>query len=272
MGCGSRRLSRLIGSLSAWLLLCLFPADVRARHDGSLPPNDPGDAALSTEGAADAPDGDGAEESDGEDDGEDGASRSPVAPQGPWHPFLRAPGFHGHTPWVAPDHLLEDWVGHGRARQLREARFQFHLATAHPSRAGDEGWRDPQHLEAYEDIVLSAWGKVVRDAFEEALGIEEWWSRTVDRATGGSGRERSPWHLRLSPRVSEDRLALKLRLPHARTGLVRHVSFRVRYDWTEDQVSWILKLDDGPRFVHLGFEPDTLEEGDRLKLSVRLAW
>lgn len=199
---------------------------------------------------------------------------APPAQDATWKPpFRTPPATSSGWTWAIPDRVLEARIGVGRARQLRDARFRFLLHAREPVHGPDSTWRDPQALERHEDAVLSAWGKTVRDAVEEALGLEEWWDRRTTRSEEASrGAFRPSWRIRVSPRLSDHSLGLKLRLAEHRASWVRRVSFRVQYDHEDERPRWMLKFDDRERFVELSWEPGTPTHGDLISLSARWSW
>ncbi|MCG8460487.1 MAG: hypothetical protein MI919_29750 [Holophagales bacterium] len=181
--------------------------------------------------------------------------------------------------------IMQDLLGRDRCRRLEYARFRFQLSDADPL-FDDDLRRATTVRDEMEDAVLSAYTKLARESLEDALGIDElegwleakWDSKArrmgygVSRDSEGSRAGIRSFRMRLSPRLSEDYLGLKMRMPYTGLRFFDSLSFRVRYDFDTDNAIFQLKFDDDTRFFHFSYEPDTETLGDELKLSFRLFW
>ncbi|MEM6797359.1 MAG: hypothetical protein AAF725_25545, partial [Acidobacteriota bacterium] len=131
------------------------------------------------------------------------------------------------------------------------------------------------------DAVFGAWKKIQRERLEEALGIEAWWNKKRSGYRGlrsGSepgdearNSERDAWSLRVSPRLSDDAVGVKLRLKGTDSYL-DHMTFRFSYEVDESHPVFMLKFEDNLRFFDLYYAPDTLKYGDQLGVSLRYSW
>lgn len=178
---------------------------------------------------------------------------------------------------LANAEVMEELIGRSRQRRLEEARFHLHLSY--------DDWElrtlddNPYAYERMKDSVLSAYVKLQREILEDAFQIEERLDRWVDGLTGYEERRERiasrpgrSYHLRISPRFSvggNEYMGLKFRLPYTGNGFLDHFSFRVRHYFDRDQPRIMLKYDDDDTFIHLEYEPDTNEEGDKIGLSMR---
>ncbi|MCG8459460.1 MAG: hypothetical protein MI919_24545 [Holophagales bacterium] len=188
--------------------------------------------------------------------------------------------------WEGQDWSLRELVvsrlGEGRMLELDRARFEYEM------HAGDSLYRDAvrdlHDLDTAEDVVLSAYGKLLRETLEDSLGLEAWYDRrragwrlssspaSAGGEDAGASQGRTAFRLRLSPRLSDRYVGLKVRMPATGIAGLDHLSFRARYDFETHEPRYTLKYDDGNRVVFLGYEPDTEVFGDEVRLSVRFLW
>lgn len=182
---------------------------------------------------------------------------------------------------LARQGMMEEVLGKGRSRRLDEARFHFQLYAGEPHFA--DPLRDPELFDRkVEREVLGAYKKLARESLERAIGLEDWWdakrrdyrsSFDDDRERGGhrSAGERS-WRARVSPRLADDHVGVKMKLPHTGLRFFDHLSFRAYWEIEDDRPTFTLKFDDDIRYLNLDIEPDTEERGDEVRLHFRLLW
>lgn len=169
-------------------------------------------------------------------------------------------------------HSYAEILGRGRCRELDRALFSYNL---HSPSFGHDLWQNPDALESSADVVLSAYGKLQREALEDALGIDEWWDRKRPRSSSDDrprmATERS-FRVKASPRLSSDYIGVKMKMPYTGSRTVDFLRFHMRYDLDESRPTFGLRFDDQSKYWNLTYEPGTRTFGDLVSLSVRYVW